>query len=124
VRKALTTVLSMWCFHVIHLSKMTQRYVTLFTKRMSRRFSCNTSSGTISLRRNYSAHTKISLQRGRVALCREHDVYAALSRIYRYRQRTKQDEFQVLRKYHLCIDCTILGQGRNLEKPLPLFFLA
>jgi hypothetical protein len=25
--------------------------------------------------------------------------------------------------YQLCIDCTILGQGRNLEEPLPLFFL-
>jgi hypothetical protein len=45
--EALATVLSMWSFHAILLSKVTPRYVTLFTKGMSRPFSCSTSSGTL-----------------------------------------------------------------------------
>jgi hypothetical protein len=37
--------------------------------------------------------------------------------------RKQQDGFQVSWGHHLHIDCTILGQGWNLEKPLLLFFL-
>jgi hypothetical protein len=49
VRKTLATVLSKWSFHVILLSKVTPRYITLFTKGMSRPFSCNMSLGTLIL---------------------------------------------------------------------------
>jgi hypothetical protein len=47
VHKALTTVSSIWCPHVILLSKVTRRSITLFTKGMRRPFSCSTSSGTL-----------------------------------------------------------------------------
>jgi hypothetical protein len=47
VRKALATLLSIWSLHVVLLSKVTPRYLTLFTKGMSRPFNCNTSSGTL-----------------------------------------------------------------------------
>jgi hypothetical protein len=33
--KALTTVLLIWCLHVILLSKVTLRFITLFTKELS-----------------------------------------------------------------------------------------
>jgi hypothetical protein len=81
-------------FHVIFLSKVTQRYVTLFTKGMSRPFSCSASSGTISLLEKEtawvfhlwsfcsSAHTTNSLQWGCVAVCREHNIHISLSRKY------------------------------------------
>jgi hypothetical protein len=55
VRKALATVLSVWSLTVILLSKVTPRYVILFTKGVSRPFSCNTSSGTLSLLEKYIA---------------------------------------------------------------------
>jgi uncharacterized membrane protein YhdT len=41
-------------------------------------------------------------------------------RIYRYCPRSEQGVFQVPRWHHLCINCTELGQGRNLVAPLPL----
>jgi hypothetical protein len=47
VREALAAVLSKWCRHAVLLSKVTPRYVTLFTKGISRPFSCNTASGTL-----------------------------------------------------------------------------
>jgi hypothetical protein len=40
--KALAAVLSIWCLHVIIVSKLTLRYVELIIKRMSRPFSCST----------------------------------------------------------------------------------
>jgi hypothetical protein len=51
----------------------------------------------------------------------EEDVRISLSRQYSFRPRTEQVEFQVPRGHHTYIDCTILGQGRNTEAPLPLF---
>jgi hypothetical protein len=50
MRKALATVLFIGCLHVILLSKVTLRYVTLFTKEMSHPFS----STSVSTRRNKS----------------------------------------------------------------------
>jgi hypothetical protein len=47
VGKALATVLSIWYLHIIFLSQVTSRYVTLFTKGMSHSFSCSTSLGTL-----------------------------------------------------------------------------
>jgi hypothetical protein len=44
---ALSAVLSIWSLCVILLSMATPRYVTLFTKGISRHFSCNTSLGTL-----------------------------------------------------------------------------
>jgi hypothetical protein len=43
-----------------------------------------------------------------------------MSRKYGYRLRTEQDKLQVPQGHHLCVDCIILGQGRNLEDPLSL----
>jgi hypothetical protein len=133
VRKALVTVLSMWCFHVVALSKVTPRQVTLFTRGISRPFSCSTSSETL----------KSSVEIDRLSFpfielyvpaltpridCSEAafqlQLRVSLSRKYTYHPRTEQDVFQVLRGNHLYIDCTILGQGRNLQAPLPLFLLA
>jgi hypothetical protein len=47
VRKAVAIVLLIWCLHVIALSKVTSRYVTIFTKGMSHPFSCSMSSGAL-----------------------------------------------------------------------------
>jgi hypothetical protein len=47
VCKALDTVLLIGCSHVIILSKVTPRYDTLFTKGMSRPFSCSASLRTL-----------------------------------------------------------------------------
>jgi hypothetical protein len=66
------------------------------------------------------AHTKTSLQWGRSATCRGHDVHASLSLIYRYRPRTNKNEFEVPRGHCLYIQSTVLGQERSLEEPLLL----
>jgi hypothetical protein len=47
--KALATVLSTWRLHVILMSKVTPRYVTLFTKGMSRPLVVMRSQGLLSL---------------------------------------------------------------------------
>jgi hypothetical protein len=47
MRKTLATVISIWCLHYIILSKVTPRYVVLFSRGMFRPISCSTSSGTL-----------------------------------------------------------------------------
>jgi hypothetical protein len=91
VRKTLSTVLLIWCLHDILLLKVTPRHATLFTKGISRPFSCYTTSGTLSSWRHRlpvislhwslcsSAHTTDSLRWGRVAVFGEHDVHISLS---------------------------------------------
>lgn len=49
VTRAFVAVLSIWSLHVIFLLKMAPRYFTVFTKGMFLPFSCNASSGLLSL---------------------------------------------------------------------------
>jgi hypothetical protein len=108
VRKTLATVLPIWCLHVILLSKVSPRYIIY--KGIVSSVICNMSWGISSpefplhLSLCSTAHTTALLQWGRVAVYREHDFRASLSCKYRYRPRTKQNEFQVTRGNHLCIE--------------------
>jgi hypothetical protein len=69
-----------------------------------------------------SAHTMISLHWGSNAVCREHKVRVSLSRTYRYRPRTEQDEFQVPQGHHshiesLCpVDPRDTASGRTQQE--------
>jgi hypothetical protein len=133
VRKALATVLSKWCFHVI-LAKVTPRYVTVFTKGMSGLFGYGTFSGTLKSSGEIDRTTFLFIDLYVPALtsrihCSESALQFAetmpflfLCRVNTGIVRKQQDGFQVSRGLHLHIDCTILGQGRNLE-PVLLFFL-
>jgi hypothetical protein len=47
VHKALDAVLLIWCLYIVLLSKVTPRYITLFTKGMSHLFIHSMSSWTI-----------------------------------------------------------------------------
>jgi hypothetical protein len=49
MRKALVTVISIWCHRLILLLKVMPRYVTLFTKGMHHPFICSMTLGTVSL---------------------------------------------------------------------------
>jgi hypothetical protein len=51
--------------------------------------------------------------------CRKQGDHISLSCKYRYHPRNEQDECQVLWRHRLYKDCIILGQGWNLEAPLP-----
>jgi hypothetical protein len=104
-----------YCVSVILLLKVTPRFVILFTKGMSRLFSCSTSLGGLSLLEKcclsfpfidlyVSAHTMISLQWGSTAVCREHKVRVSLSHKYIYHLQTEQDGFQLQQGYHLHIE--------------------
>jgi hypothetical protein len=54
----------------------------------------------------------------------EDTTFMFLSRKCRYHLLTEQDGFLVPQVHHFYIDCTIMGQGWNLEELLPAFFLA
>jgi hypothetical protein len=58
-----------------------------------------------------STHTTASLQWVLVAVGRD-NICVSLSRKYRSRLQTEQDEFQVLRGHDLYVDYTVLGQRR------------
>jgi hypothetical protein len=66
------------------------------------------------------ADTLTPQQWGHAGVCSIRDAHVSLLRIHRYRPRTEQGLFQVPRGHHLCINCTVLGQGRNLMALLPL----
>jgi hypothetical protein len=127
VRKALASVLSIWCLHMILLSKVTPRYVTLFTNVCLVRL--------VVVRRQGLFKSSGEIDRPSVSIIDLH-VPALTPRIhcseatlqcsekYRCRPRTDQDEFQMPLGHHLYIGCAMLGQGWNLEPSLTMCFLA
>jgi hypothetical protein len=103
---------------------------------MCRPFSCNTSSGPLkssgerdrlsfSFINIYVAALTERIHCSEAALLfAESTTFMFLCRVNSYRAQTEQDGLQVPQRHQLYINCSIFGQGRNLEEPLPLFFLA
>jgi hypothetical protein len=131
VSKALAAIFSC-SLHVILISKMTPRYLTLFTNWMFRPFSWRSSPGILRLLEKQIAWVFPSLifmfQR------RHHDPTAVRPRWSLF--NTRRSCFSVAytqvssanrarcipgaRGHHFCINCTVVGQGRNRMAPLPL----
>jgi hypothetical protein len=64
--------------------------------------------------------TTTSLQCGRIAICREHDIHVPLSQIYRHRPWIGQHKFQVPQG-HLYNTIKYWDKNRTLKQPWPCF---